>query len=335
MIESVTHESITLTNGLGLQVLAGRDSIRGATIVGAVIDESGFIRTAEDNAFMSDQDIVNAIEPGMLSIPDPLLLVISSPGRKKGFLYRMWTRVWGKKIEGNLVIKAPTLTMNPSADKGRIEDAYRDDPVAAATELGGEWRDDVSEFVVAERLDAATDAGVELRPRVEGVTYRAFADPAGGTGGDSFVIAIAHEENKVQVLDVLAGVEPPFSPSEVIKQCALLLKSYGVYSITTDRYSGGFAPEQWRLNGIEWKPSDKSRSELFLAFVPMLNSGGCRLVEDEKMRAQFLALRRKVAPGGRESVDHPIGGHDDYANAAAGALVLNAGVQYRVRSLAS
>ena len=227
LIESVTHESITLTNGLALQVLAGRDSIRGATIVGAVIDESGFIRTAEDNAFMSDQDIVNAIEPGMLSIPDPLLLVISSPGRKKGFLYRMWTRVWGKKVEGNLVIKAPTLTMNPSADKGRIEDAYRDDPVAAATELGGEWRDDVSEFVVAERLDAATDAGVELRPRVEGVTYRAFADPAGGTGSDSFVIAVAHEENGLQVLDLVAGEEPPFSPSQVIKACALLLSRTG------------------------------------------------------------------------------------------------------------
>ncbi|HEY0875621.1 MAG TPA: hypothetical protein VGD94_19245 [Vicinamibacterales bacterium] len=118
LIESETRESVTLSNGLALQVLAGRDSIRGATIVGAVIDESSFIRTAEDNAFMSDQDIVNAIEPGMLSIPDPLLLVISSPGRKKGFLFRLWARVWGKKVEGNLVIKAPTLTMNPSARQG-------------------------------------------------------------------------------------------------------------------------------------------------------------------------------------------------------------------------
>jgi hypothetical protein len=88
MIESITHESITLTNGLALQVPAGRDSIRGAAIVGAVIDECSFIRTAEDNAFISDQDIVNAIEPGMLSIADPLLLVISSPGRKRGFLFR-------------------------------------------------------------------------------------------------------------------------------------------------------------------------------------------------------------------------------------------------------
>jgi hypothetical protein len=169
--------------------------------------------------------------------------------------------------------------MNPSADKARIEDAYRDDPVAAATELGGEWRDDVSEFVSAEKLDAATDAGVERRQRVRGVTYRAFADPAGGTGGDSFVVAIAHMENGVQVLDVVAGVEPPFSPAEVIRSCALLLKSYAIHSITTDRYNGGFAPEQWRLNGIEWKPSEKSRSELYLAFVPMLNSAGCRLVE--------------------------------------------------------
>lgn len=56
----------------------------------------------------------------------------------------------------------------------------------------------------------------------------------------------------------------------------------------------------------------------------MLKSAGCRLVESEKTRAQLLALRRKVAPGRRESVDHPIGGNDDYAKAAAGVLVLNA-----------
>src|SRR5690606_17542636 len=142
-------------------------------------------------------------------------------------------------------------------------------------------------------------------------------------------LAVAHEENGVQVLDLLVGFEPPFSPSETIKACAQILKAYGVYSITTDRYSGGFAPELWRQNQIEWKPSERSRSELYLSLVPIINSGGCRLLDDEKMRRQLLGLRRKVAPGGRESVDHPVGGSDDYANAAAGALVLAAGERYR------
>jgi hypothetical protein len=334
-VVSETQESVKLSNGLELVIMAGRQSIRGATIVGAVLDEAAFIRSLDDGAAMSDEEIIRAIEPGMGTVADPLMVIISSPHRKKGLLWKLWNRFFGKSDARTLVIKAPTKLMNPQFDQEVIDEAYADDPVSAATEYSAEWRDDSSDFVSADKLDAATDSGVEQRPRAEGVTYRAFADPAGGTGTDSFVVAIAHEENKVQVLDVVAGVEPPFSPAEVIKGCAALLKSYGVYDVTTDRYSGGFAPEQWRLNGIEWKPSEKSRSELYLAFVPMLNSGGCRLVDDDKMRAQLLALRRKVAPGGRESVDHPVGGNDDYANAAAGALVLNAGERYRVRSLAS
>lgn len=330
-----TAETVRLSNGLELVIMAGRHSIRGATIVGALLEEAAFVRSLDDGAAMSDEEIIRAIEPGMGTVKDPLMVIISSPHRKRGLLWKLWNRFFGKPDARTLVIKAPTRTMNPTFDQEVIDEAYGDDPVSAATEFDAEWRDDSAGFVSEEKLDAVTDAGVELRPRVEGVTYRAFGDPAGGSGGDSFVIAISHEEDKVQVLDVVAGVDPPCSPSEVIKACAALLKSYGVYSITTDRFSGGFAPEHWRANGIEWKPSEKSRSELFLAFVPMLNSGGCRLLDNEKVRAQFLALRRKVAPGGRESVEHPIGGNDDYCNAAAGALVTNPGLQFRVRSLAS
>jgi hypothetical protein len=35
-----------------------------------------------------------------------------------------------------------------------------------------------------------------------------------------------------------------------------------------------------------------------------------------------LTLERWTARGGRDNIDHPAGGHDDLANAAAGALVL-------------
>jgi hypothetical protein len=289
----------------------------------------------DDGAAMSDEEIIRAIEPGMGTVTDPLMVIISSPHRKRGLLWKLWNRFFGKPDARTLVIKAPTKLMNPEFDQEVIDEAYADDPVSAATEYDAEWRDDSSGFVAEDKLDAVTDAGVDLRPRVEGVTYRGFADAASGSGSDAFTLAIAHTEDGVQVLDLLVGFQPPFSPSQAIKECAQLLKAFGVYAVTTDRYSGGFAPEQWRLNGIEWKPSEKSRSELYLSLVPMINSGGCRLLDDEKMRRQLLALRRKVAPGGRESVDHPVGGNDDHANAAAGALVLNAGERYRVRSLAS
>jgi hypothetical protein len=37
--------------------------------------------------------------------------------------------------------------------------------------------------------------------------------------------------------------------------------------------------------------------------------------------AQFAALERRTSRGGRDSIDHAPGGHDDLSNAAAGALL--------------
>jgi hypothetical protein len=37
---------------------------------------------------------------------------------------------------------------------------------------------------------------------------------------------------------------------------------------------------------------------------------------------QLLGLERRTARGGRDSIDHAPGAHDDIANAAAGALTL-------------
>ena len=40
------------------------------------------------------------------------------------------------------------------------------------------------------------------------------------------------------------------------------------------------------------------------------------------MVSQLLSLERNTARGGKDSIDHGRGGHDDVANTAAGALVL-------------
>ena len=54
----------------------------------------------------------------------------------------------------------------------------------------------------------------------------------------------------------------------------------------------------------------------------MLNSGRVALLDSQRLVNQFVGLERKVARGGRESIDHCPGGHDDIANAVAGAIGL-------------
>ncbi len=53
----------------------------------------------------------------------------------------------------------------------------------------------------------------------------------------------------------------------------------------------------------------------------MLNSGRVELLATPRLEVQLCALERRTARGGRDSIDHPPGGHDDVANAVAGVLV--------------
>jgi len=44
------------------------------------------------------------------------------------------------------------------------------------------------------------------------------------------------------------------------------------------------------------------------------------LLEDARLLAQIVGIERRTARGGRDSIDHAPGAHDDVANAAAGVI---------------
>ena len=72
--------------------------------------------------------------------------------------------------------------------------------------------------------------------------------------------------------------------------------------------------------------SEKTRSDIYLALLPAMNSGTIRLLDHDRLRAQLLGLERRTSRNGKDSVDHGPGPrrHDDVSNSAAGALVLAA-----------
>jgi hypothetical protein len=83
-------------------------------------------------------------------------------------------------------------------------------------------------------------------------------------------------------------------------------------------------PETFRADfqeyDVAYEPSELSKSELYDAFEPKLNAGEVELLDDGKLQEQLLTL---VIRGGK--IDHQSGDHDDFANAAVGALLLVAG----------
>jgi hypothetical protein len=112
------------------------------------------------------------------------------------------------------------------------------------------------------------------------------------------------------------------SPSTVSSGfAAVLLASYGVSSVTGDRYAGEWPRERFRQHGIAYGVADRPKSDLYRDALPLLNSGKVELLGHPRLHAQLLALERRTARSGKDSIDHPPMGRDDVANAVCGCFV--------------
>jgi len=123
------------------------------------------------------------------------------------------------------------------------------------------------------------------------------------------------------VLDVVREVCPPFSPEQVVTDFAALLTRYRVRRVVGDRYAGEWPREQFRKHGLSYDVAERPKSDLYRDLLPGLTSGTLELLDHPRLIAQLCGLERRTARGGRDSIDHAPGGHDDLANAVAGALL--------------
>ena len=76
------------------------------------------------------------------------------------------------------------------------------------------------------------------------------------------------------------------------------------------------------MHGINYELVEENKSQLYQALLPLINSRGVDLLDNDRMLHQLVSLERRTARGGRDSIDHCRGAHDDVANAVAGAIVL-------------
>jgi hypothetical protein len=320
-----TEEEIDLSNGITIAIhTSSYRAVRGYTIVAAILDEIAFWRS--DESANPDIEVVNALKPAMSTVEGSMLIAIGSPYSRRGIQYQTFKECYAKDDSDVLVWKAATREMNSRVPQSVVDRAYAQDPASASAEYGAEFRSDLEAFVSQEVVEAAVVLGRRELPPVPGVSYTAFVDPSGGSGGDSFTVAIAHFENERHVLDAIRERRGPLSPDSVIREYAAFLKGYGVHSVTGDRYSAQFVVEAFSRHGIKYTASERTKSELYLETLPLLNSGRLELLDDARLVSQSVRLERRTSRGGKDSVDHPPGSHDDVANAAAGALVLVEGV---------
>ncbi|MEK1928491.1 MAG: terminase family protein, partial [Pararhizobium sp.] len=243
MVERDTADSFDLDNFVTIEVgSASFRSTRGYTYAAVLCDELAFWRT--DDAAEPDYAILDAIRPGMASIPTSMLLCASSPHARRGALWDAFKRYFGKEGQP-LVWKAATREMNPTIPQSVVDGALERDQSSASAEYMAEFRSDIEQFVNIEVVEACVSPGVFERPYVSGIRYRAFVDPSGGSN-DSMTLAIGHNEGGRATLDCVRERKPPFSPEAVVLEFAETLDRYRVREVEGDRYAGEWPREQFR-----------------------------------------------------------------------------------------
>jgi hypothetical protein len=320
LVVNITAESVELSNRVVIEVhTTSFRSIRGRSLLAVVFDEVAFWR--DETSASPDVEVHRAVSPGLARIAGSMLIMISSAHKRSGLLYQRWADHYGKNSDGTLVVLGTTRDFNPTFDKAIIGAALLEDPQRYGAEYLSHWRDDLASYLGRDLLDAAVDKSVLVRPPQPGVHYIAGCDASGGRN-DAFTAAIAHrEKDDAIVLDAVFERKPPFNPSRVVGDVVTLMRDYRCHEITGDHYAAEWTVEAFAKAGAKYIQSPRDRSAVYADMLPIFTSGRARLLDNQKMVAQFAALERRTFSTGRERID-PGPGHDDLANSAAIAMSL-------------
>jgi hypothetical protein len=318
-------DTLRLSNSINIEVRpASFRKLRGPTYIALIADELAFWYV-EDFYANPDIEIISAVTPGLLTTKGPIIMA-SSPYARRGVLWDTYNKHYGPKgSPAILVAKGTTCDFNPTIAQGEIERLLEKDPARNTAEYLAEFRTDIEAFVSLDIVNARVERSVFERPPNPRTEYVAFTDPSGGSQ-DSFSLAIGHYDHakQVVVLDALREIPAPFSTEKAVEDLCATLRDYNVHVISGDRYAGLWPVEQFLRYNVIFEQAAQPKSDLYRDLVPFLNSQRIQLLDHPKLVGQLTSLERRVARGGRDSIDHPpgAGAHDDLANAVAGICAI-------------
>ncbi|MBB2714077.1 terminase [Rhizobium sophoriradicis] len=318
-IESVTANEIKLKGNTAIIVQAADPrTVRGKSLLAALVDESCFLRDTNDT------ELYRAITPATLTTQG-LWIAISSAGRKSGLMFDRWRDHFGKDSATDLVIQARTTDLNLTIDKGEIDAAIADDPEAGRSEYDSAWRSDLSTLFADEVVEnAIVHSRPEFLPYDPTVPrYSAFVDMSGGRH-DASVLCIGHGAGNKFIADAVYWRPAPHDPQAVAAEFVSLCQEYKVREITGDNFAGSWVSGTFTKLGMTYNRAMLNRSQLYLEALPVFMQGRVEMAEGKTAPTvrELKNLERRLASSGRESVDHPRNGTDDAANALAGCLWL-------------
>lgn len=303
----------------------GGITMRSRRLAGFVIEEEAFFGAEQSGYAVNSKSIKRAGETRLL--PGGQGWIISSPMGPEGLLYELFRDYFGKPGR-ELVVKAPTLAMNPFTQSHERIEAYRKlHPDEAAMEYDAEFGDPDAQFIPSQHVDGAERAQHGHLPFEEGHWYAAASDPA--TRGNAWTLAVATRalrEGRVKHVVVftkqwIGSKKAPLSPDLVLKEQAEILRGYGVKSCATDQHSADANRDiarRYGLNLYDVTATSASNLEMYESLRTKLADNDVELPRDPVVRGDLLAIRKKI--GASISIvlpRTPDGRHADFAPAIA------------------
>jgi hypothetical protein len=324
LIVNRTAESLSLSNGIDIEVRAANFSgLRGVTCVAVIADEAAYWAN-EDESKNADTEILNAVRP-TLATTGGLLAIISSPYAQKGEVFQLFTDHYGAKGDPRiLVVKGASRDFNPSLPQTVIDRAMKRDPIAAASDYLAQFRSaDAESYITRAAVMSCVVANRHELAPVDGVIYIGVIDPSGLGGKDSYAACIGHRDEQTGkvVIDVVREWRTG-SPHDVSLEIAELLSRYGIRRVYGDAWGSNFVREPLkRTHSIDYVQLPMSKSEAYLEFLAVINSGAIELLCNDRAIQQICSLERRTGRA-HDTIDAPGGAPEDVANVIACCAVM-------------
>src|SRR5262249_6320308 len=220
------------------------------------------------------------------------------------------------------------LLMNPSLQAARLEQERRLDPSRYHREYEAEFQDDLDSFLPSTVIDLNVVPHRHELPPGPDHTYAATCDTTGGgtsPNADTFTFTIMHPEEAGDrqrlIQDLLKGWKSA-NLQGIVTEIAILLRRYRLTEVRGDKYAGAWVRQAFEREGIRYRDVPMDKSTAYVEAEPWLTQGRLELLDHPQLIRELNLLERRPRPQGRVLVDHPHGGHDDFANVTCLAVAL-------------